>query len=142
MSLPALLGGSPRTLQGRLRHSQLAGSTVAGLAVPAARRVKAGVPRSASKVLPLCASAPVGKRSRVRRSSELGRSSSDGQSILAALSIRLGVRHCSFCPWGWGHGITARRTHSVCSSCVLYDCDVSWLSGSLTRHALRDVADS
>ena len=53
MSLPALLGGSPRTLGGLLRHPQLAGSTVAGLAVVAPHRLKAGVPRSASKVLPL-----------------------------------------------------------------------------------------
>ena len=55
MPLPALLGGSPRTLGGHLRHSQLAGSTVAGLAVAAALSLTAGVHRSASKVLQLCA---------------------------------------------------------------------------------------
>ena len=120
MSLPALLDGSPRTLGGRLRQSQLAGSTIARLAVSAARRLKACVPRSASKVLPLCASAPAGERSRVRRSSELGRRNLDGQSFLAAWSIGLGVRHYSFCPEGWGYVVTARRTHSVFASCFLF----------------------
>ena len=56
MSLPALLGGSPRTLGGRLRHSQLAGSTTARMAVSeleVSRQVYQGsLPKSCRCALP------------------------------------------------------------------------------------------
>ena len=64
-----------RPWRGCLQHPQLAGSTFSGLAVVADHRFNVRVPRSASKVLPLCVSAQVGERSRVRCSSELGRRS-------------------------------------------------------------------
>ena len=60
------------------------------------------------------------ERSGVRRSSELGRRDLDGQSIWAALSTGLGVRRYSFCPKGWGYCVTARRTHPVFASGVLF----------------------
>ena len=110
MSVPALLGRSSRTLGGRLRHSQLAGSTVAGLAVAAALSLTAGVHRSASKVLPLFDT--VGERSRVRCRSELNNSSSHGQSILAALFPRLGMRRY-LQPFGmglWSHRLSFALT--------------------------------
>ena len=81
-----------------------------------------------------CASAPVGERSRVRRSSEPGRRNLGGQSILAALFLGLGVRRCSFCSCGGGYYTTVCRTTSVFAPSV---CSVVSLFPTATWFWLR-----
>ena len=51
------------------------------------------------------------------------------------------MRRVSCSPEGWGYCTTVRRTHSVFASVVLFVIS-AWLSGGLTRHALRELADS
>ena len=106
---------------------------------PGWHRVKVGVPRSASKVLPLCVS---------------------------AAAVLMGSQFWQHCFLDWvcdvvpsafrDEGIKPqparpRSSHPVsCSSSPFFSsrpgsgCDISvaWLSDSLTRHAQRDVADS
>ena len=118
MPLPALRGGSPRTLGSRLRHSRLAGSTAAGLAVAAALSLTAGVHRSASKVLPMCVTV----------------------GILAEVSIRVVLLRLFFGPQGWGLQGPVFCTRSLLTCTVRFGFSLSLFAPGLWARTVRVVA--
>ena len=93
----------------RLLHSQLAGATMTRFPVSAAEGLKAGVPRFASKVRPLCASAPVGQLQLRTQQQQF----SWAVNLAAGFSL-IGYVTLFLRPLGWVYGHMACRPHSIC----------------------------